>query len=169
MQKIFIRTLAAIIFFIGNVCSAAAVSLSDDNLATFLEKCNQELKIGDPESYLDLPTLSSTENNVLKYYTDDFEIDGGVPITITYMLRDEKIYSIMLESNVYDENVQKCFAGLNIIFLKSAGLTADEASGLTNSGSEKEWKRDGRISRLNKRYSVTLYAPTLFISAESNP
>ena len=154
---------AAFIFSFGAMCSAATVGISNDGLETFMEKCNVALKTNDAEGSLDTPKLFAT----YKYYTDTLQISDTQQIKVIYTVRDDKIYSIKLTADNYDDTVKSVFEGMNIVYLKALGLTEDEAKGLTNSGTETEWQKDGLVTRLNKKFIVSMKNSTLTITAAS--
>lgn len=170
MRIFFMSIFIACIFFISSATvHAEFVNISDDNLETFMTKCNSILKTGDSNSFLDTPTFLNTESEVLNNYVDKtLKTENNIPITITYTLKDNKVYAIMLEADKFDENVKTYYEGLSIIFLKSLGMTDTEAKSLLNDKNETSWQREGFISRMNKKYIVSFYSPTLLIIAENN-
>ena len=154
---------AALIFSFSGNCSAARTVISDSDIANFMESCNRELKANDPNSSLDVPKLAET----FKSYADTMKIAEDLAVRIVYTTKNDKLYMIRLDANKYDENVKSVFEGMNIVYLKALGLTEDEAKGLTNSGTETEWQKDGLVTRLNKKFIVSMKNSTLTITAAS--
>ncbi len=152
--------LCAAIIFSATTADAARVGLSSDNVENFIGKCNAELQAGG--SSLDIPTVATT----LKYYSDTLQVGDNLQVKATYIFRDDKLYSIKLQADRFDSQVRTLFEGMNIVYLKSLGLTTEEAKGLTNSGEETEWTRQSFISRLNKRFIVEVKNSALNIIAQ---
>ena len=163
MSKFFRLIFFAALIFCFNVnCSAAVVGISNDDLTGFMEKCNNELKASDPNASLDTPKPADT----FKRYTDTLQIAEDTAVKITYTARNDKIFSIRLDANKFDDNVKGCFEGLNIIFLKALGLTDSEAKALSGNSDESEWQCEGYITRLQKRFIVKAKSSTLTITAD---
>lgn len=165
-KKIFF---AAWIFFISaaNV-SAESVNISEDNLQTFLGKCNAILRAGDPNSFLDVPATSDGEIGGINNFVDkSIVLENKSPLSITYGVKNDKISFVMLTSEKFDENTKKYFDGLSMIFFKTLGLTDDEAKSLLNEKIETTWQREGFISRLNKKFVVRFVSANLIIFAEN--
>lgn len=160
MKKILL-TVLAIIFFMPKIF-AAPVNISDDSLDNFIEKCNTIIKKNNPDAFFDKPTFANTESGDLKNFVDK----SISPLTITYTLKDDKIFAVMLEADKFDGNIKSYFDGLSLIYLQASGLTDAEAKGLLNDKTENYWQREGFISRMNKKYIVSFYSPILLIIAE---
>ena len=164
MKLIKIFFCAAVIFSATFSSASAFTNISNDNVETFIGNCNTQLQAADPNSKLDVPTASS----VFKTYSDTLQISENLQVKATYTLRDDKLFSIRLKADNYTSEVKELFEGMSIIFLKAIGLTEDEAKGLVSSGDESEWKREGFISRMNKKIVVTVKNSTLLIFADDN-
>ena len=158
--------MAGIFFVFSANVSAAPVNVSDDNVQTFMEKCNTALKAGDQNSFLDMPSLSSELYGLKNYVDKSIKTESNVPIRITYSVKDDKIFSVLLDAGKYDDEVKNYFDGLSILFLKSLGLTDDESKNLLNEKNEMTWQREGFISRLNKKIVVRFVSRSLIIFAE---
>lgn len=160
-MKKFLLTALAILFFMPKIFAAPA-NISEDNLDNFIEKCNAIIKENNPDAYFDKPTFENTESGDLKNFVDK----SISPLTITYTLKDDKIFAVMLEADKFDNNIKNYFDGLSIIYLKASGLTDTEAKSLLNNKIENSWQREGFISSVNKKYIVSFYSPILLIIAE---
>lgn len=160
-MKKFLLTALAILFFMPKIFAAPA-NISEDNLDNFIEKCNAIIKENNPDAYFDKPTFANTESGDLKNFVDK----SISPLTITYTLKDDKIFAVMLEADKFDNNIKNYFDGLSIIYLKASGLTDTEAKNLLNNKIENSWQREGFISSVNKKYIVSFYSPILLIIAE---
>jgi|GEM_PF-3124120 len=162
-MKIFLA-LALLINF-SATCSAQAVGISEDGLETFLSKCNQIIKAGDPDSQLDMPTKINLENQNLVYYADTLQLDANTFAKITYALQNNKVYAIKLETNNYNDDVKNFFEGMSIIFLKASGLSDVEAENLSDGKGKTDWQNSGAVSRLKKFFTVKVQSSALTIMA----
>ena len=160
MKKILLTALA-IIFFMPKIFAAPA-NISDDNLESFIAKCNAIIKENNPDAFFDMPTFANSESGDLKNFVDK----TVSPLTITYTLKDDKIFAVMLESDKFDDNIKKYFDGLSMIYLKASGLTDTESKSLLNDKIENSWQRENFISSVNKKIIVSFYSPILLIIAE---
>ena len=161
MWKKILFFMTGIFFIFSANVSAESMNISEDNLQTFVGKCNAILRAGDPNSSLDIPAESVEGFDGVNNF-----IDNSLPITITYGVKNDKIFSVMLSAEKYDENTKKYFDGLSIIFLKTLGLTDDEVKSFLSEKIETTWQRDGFISRLNKKFVVRFLANNQIIFAE---
>lgn len=163
MTKFFkIISCAAMIFAFSSAnVSAAVINASDDDISTFMAKCNQELKKGDSTNNLDAPKLQST----FKTYEDILELGEGLKVKFTCMTRDEKIYSIKLETDNYDDTAKNFYEGMNIVFLKALGLNDTDARELTETENKTEWRKEKFIPALNKNFIVNFKNSRLMIVA----
>ena len=163
MKKFFkILACAAMIFSFSNAnVSAAVVDVSDDHIVAFMTKCNQELKEADPNNNLDLPTLK----NNFKIYEDTLKIAEDVQVKFICTTREDKIYSIKLETDNYNETAKNFYEGMNIIFLKALGLSDEDARELTETENKSEWRKEKFISDLKKSFVVSFKNSRLMIVA----
>lgn len=163
-KKIFF---ALCLFFISTAnVSAAPVSISEDNLKTFVEKSSAVLKAGDPNSFLDMPVELNEFEGIKNFIDKSIKTEDGTPIEITYTVKDDKVFAVVIGSDKYDENIKNYFDGLSIVFLKSLGLTDEEIKGLLNEKIEITWQKEGFISRLNKKFIVRFVSTAMIIIAE---
>lgn len=160
-MKKFLLTALAILFFMPKIFAAPA-NISEDNLDNFIEKCNAIIKENNPDAYFDKPTFANTESGDFQNFVDK----SISPLTVTYTLKNDKIFAVMLEADKFDNNIKNYFDGLSIIYLKASGLTDTEAKSLLNNKIENSWQREGFISSVNKKYIVSFYSPILLIIAE---
>lgn len=154
---------AAMIFAFSsaNVSAVPATNFSDDDISTFMAKCNQELKKSDSNNNLDAPKLKSTYKN----YEDILELGEGLKVKFTCMTRDDKIYSIKLETDNYNDTAKNFYEGMNIVFLKALGLNDADARELTETENKTEWRKEKFIPALNKNFVVIFKNPRLTITA----
>lgn len=168
MCKKILFFMAGILFIFTANVSAEPVNISEDNLEIFVGKCNAILRAGDPNSSLDVPAEFVTSFDGINNFSDrSVKIEDNLPITITYGVKNDKIFSVMLSAEKYDETAKKYFDGLSIIFLKSLGLTDDEVKGLLNEKIETTWQKEGFVSRFDKKIVVRFLATNLIIFAEN--
>ena len=163
MTKFFkIISCAAMIFAFSSAnVSAAVINVSDDDISTFMTKCNQELKKSDSANNLDAPKLQST----FKTYEDILELGDGLKVKFICMTRDDKIYSIKLETDNYSKTAKDFYEGMNIVFLKALGLTDEDARELTEKEDRPEWRKEKFIPTLNKNFIVNFKHSKLMIVA----
>ena len=154
----------ASIIFSASICSASTVQMSEDNISSFLLKCNEELKKNNPSDNLDTPTLSET----FRRYEDKFQIDENVSVKCTYTTKDDKIFFIKLEADKFDDNVKNFFEGMNMIFLKSLGLSEDDAKSLAKIADKTEWRNEKFIETLNKKFIVQFKKNSVTIVASNS-
>ena len=163
-MKKFLKCLAyaAVIFSFSSVnVSAAVVDVSDDHILSFMTKCNQELKKADPNNNLDIPTLK----NNFKIYEDTLKISQDVQVKFTCTTREDKIYSIKLETENYNETAKSFYEGMNIVFLKALGLSDEDARELTETENKSEWRKEKFIPDLKKNFVVSFKNSRLMIIA----
>ena len=115
--KVFICAAMIFSFSSANV-SAADVNLTDDDIAAFLAKCNQELSKTDPNNSLDFPKRITYKDSVVL---------NNTKITLTYTVINNKVYGIDIESDKYSEDIQPFFEGMGIVYLKALGLNDEDA------------------------------------------
>ena len=161
--KLFLLS-AVMIFSVGSYCSAAETYISQDNLTTYIEKCNQVLKTIDANSSLDMPKEASNENDLLNYI-DKIETESKIPIEIFYTVKDDKMYTVALNAESYNNEVRKYFDHLCKIYLQGLGLTDEEATGMLAKMHEKRGRSNFFVQRLNCRLQLSLYGNNLLISA----
>ena len=164
MLKFFKIFFCATIIFSASICSAATVEMSEDDISNFLLKCNQELKKNSPEDNLDAPSLKET----FRRYEDDFQLDENISVKCTYTTKDDKIYSIRMEANKIDDNVKTFFEGMNIIFLKSLGLSDEDARELAKISDSNGGRNEKFIETLNKKFIVQFKHSAVTIIASNS-
>ncbi len=164
MKKFFKMFLcAAMIFSFSSAnVSAAVIDISDDNILSFISKCNRELKKNDPNNNLDTPALSET----FRIYTETLKVNENFQVKFLYTTKDDKVCSIRLEPDKYDSEVKDFFEGMSIVYLKALGLTDEEIRKPTKeSGDKTEWRKEYFVPTLNKRFIVFLKNSKLTIVA----
>ena len=153
---------AAMIFSFSSCNVSAAISdVSEDNILTFMTKCNQELKKGDPNNSLDTPALQNT----YKIYEDTLQVTENIQAKFICRTRDDKVYTIRLKTETFNDEVKNFYEGMSIIFLKALGLTDEDSRELAKSNDTTAWQNEKFIPALNKTFKVKVADSELVIFA----
>jgi len=153
---------AAMIFsFSSDSVSAAIADISEDNISVFMTKCNQELKKGDPNNSLDTPELQNT----YKIYEETLQVTENIKAKFICRTRDDKVYTIRLKTETFNDEVKNFYEGMSIIFLKALGLTDEDSRELASSKGQNAWQNEKFIPALNKTFKVKVADSELVIFA----
>ena len=149
-RKLKIFFFAAIIFSLASANVSAAPDISEkseDNLLSFMTKVNKELKANNPDDSLDTPAFKYA----MKYYEDVLQVDENLKIKLTYAAKDEKIYSVRMNVENFDDSAKTFFEGMNIVFLKAFGLSEEDSRELAKFEENKtDWRHEKFVETLKQ-------------------